>query len=118
MDMINTRNILRRKKQKLEANNYNRVLYSNNVEETAYHLFFICPFSQECWRHLEIQWNLHGEFFQMMIQSKQQHQNPFFMETFIIAAWHIWKQRNNFIFDRGRRSFSSWKNLLCEEAKL
>jgi len=54
----------------------------------------------------------------MMIQSKQQHQNPFFMETFIIAAWHIWKQRNNFIFDRGRPSFSSWKNLFSEEAKL
>jgi hypothetical protein len=23
------------------------------------------------------------------------------MEVFIIAAWQIWKQRNNFIFDRG-----------------
>jgi len=40
------------------------------------------------------------------------------METFIIAAWHIWKQRNNFIFDRDRPSFSSWKNLFSEEAKL
>jgi hypothetical protein len=118
MDRLNTRNILRRKKHKLEGNNYNCVLCSSNVEETAHHLFFSCPFSQECWQHLGIHWNLQSEFFQMMIQSKQQHQNPFFMETFIIAAWHIWKQRNNFIFDRSRPSFSSWKNLFCEEAKL
>jgi hypothetical protein len=102
----------------IEGNNYNCVLCSNNVEETAHHLFFSCPFSQECWQHLGIQWNLQSEFFEMMIQSQQQHQNPFFMETFIIVAWHIWKQRNNFIFDRGRPSFSSWKNLFCEEAKL
>ena len=118
MDRLNTRNVLTRKKRKLGGNNYNCVLCSNNVEEIAYHLFFSCPFSQECWQHLEIHWNLQSEFFQMMIQSKQQHQNPFFMGTSIIAAWHIWKQRNNFIFDRGRPSFHSWKNLFCEEAKL
>jgi hypothetical protein len=110
MDRLNTRNILRRKKLKLEGNNYKCVLCSNNVEETAHHLLFSCHSNQECWQQLGIQWNLQTEFFQMMIKSKQQHQNPFFMETFIIAAWHIRKQRNNFIFDRGRPSFSSWKN--------
>jgi len=36
----------------------------------------------------------------MMQQVKTQSQNPFFMEFFTIAAWQIWKQRNNFIFDR------------------
>jgi len=35
----------------------------------------------------------------MMMQAKQQLRNPFFMEIFIIASWHIWKQINNFIFD-------------------
>jgi hypothetical protein len=104
MDRLNTRNLLKRKKHKLEGNNYNCILYDHNVEETAFHLFFSCPFSQACWQHLNMHWNFQSDFFQMMMQSKQQYKNPFFMEIFIIAAWHIWKQRNNFIFDRGRPS--------------
>jgi hypothetical protein len=63
-------------------------------------------------------WNLTSDFFQMMMQAKQQLRNPFFMEIFTIASWHIWKQRNNFIFDRGRPSFISWKISFYEEAKL
>jgi hypothetical protein len=54
----------------------------------------------------------------MVIQAKQQFQTPFFMEIFIIGAWQIWKQRNNFIFDRGRPSFSSWKESFLDEANL
>ena len=36
----------------------------------------------------------------------------------MITQRQIWKQRNDFIFDRGRPSFSSWKRLFMEEAKL
>jgi len=107
MDRLNTRNILKRKKHKLEGNNYNCILCSNNLEETAFHLFFSCPFSQACWQYLGIHWDFSMDFFHMLIQAKQQFQSPFFMEIFIIGAWQIWKQRNNFIFDRGRPSFSS-----------
>jgi hypothetical protein len=53
----------------------------------------------------------------MMRQAKQQFQHSF-MEIFIIATRQIWKQRNNFIFDRGRPSLESWKRLFCEEARL
>jgi len=63
VDRVNTRNILKRKKHKLEGNNYNCVLCSNNIEETAFHLFFNCPFSQACWRLLEIHWDFAGDFF-------------------------------------------------------
>jgi hypothetical protein len=66
MDRLNTRNILKREKHKLEGNNYNCVLCSNNVEETAFHLFFNCPFSQACWQLLGIHWDFIGDFFQMM----------------------------------------------------
>jgi hypothetical protein len=45
----------------------------------------------------------------MMEEAKQQCNNDFFMEIFIIGAWLIWKQRNDFIFNRGRTSFLSWK---------
>ena len=118
MDRFNTRNILRTKKQKLQGNNYNCVLCNNSIEESALHLFFNCPFSQACWQYLGISWDLTKEFFQMMHHAKLQYQSPFFMEIFIIAAWQIWKQRNNFIFDRGRPSFDSWKSSFFEEANL
>jgi hypothetical protein len=54
MDRLNVRNILKRKKQKLEGNNYNCPLCSMGREETTFHLFFSCPFSQQCWSHLNI----------------------------------------------------------------
>jgi len=40
------------------------------------------------------------------------------MEIFNIAAWKIWKQINNFIFDKGCPSLDSWKFNSCEEAPL
>ena len=66
VDRLNTRNILRRKKQRLQGNKYNCVLYSSNIEELAFHLFFSCPFSQACWQSLGISWDFTKEFFQMM----------------------------------------------------
>jgi hypothetical protein len=79
MDRLNARNILilKRKRHRLEGNNYSCVPCDGNVEETAFHLFFSCPFSQRCWQHLGIQWNLAAGFFQMMVQAKQQFQSPF-----------------------------------------
>jgi hypothetical protein len=118
MDRLNTRNILKRKKHKLEGNDYNCILCNNNMEETAFHLFFSCPFSQICWQFLGIHWDFSMDFFQMMVNAEQQFQRPFFMEIFIIGAWQIWKQRNNFIFDRGRPSFNNWKQCFLEEAQL
>jgi len=71
-----------------------------NVEETAFHLFLTCSFSQHYWQFLGIQGNLMTDFLQMMIQAKQAFPYPFFMEVFIISAWQIWKQRNDLIFMR------------------
>jgi hypothetical protein len=115
MDRLNRRNIIRRKKLKLEGNNYNCVLCNMNVEEMAFHLFFTCSFSQLCWQFLGIQWNLTSDFFQMIIQAKQAFPYPFFMEVFIISAWKIWMQHNNFIFNRGPPSFSCWRRCLKDE---
>ena len=117
-DRLNTRNILKRKKHKLEGNNYNCALCNHNVEETALHLFFTCPFSQACWQHLGVQWNLAMDFFHMLLHAKEGFSNPFFMEVFIISAWQIWKQRNNFIFSRGQPSFLAWKTGFIDEARL
>jgi hypothetical protein len=59
MDKLNLRNILRRKKHKIQGNNYNCPICSAGREETTFHLFFSCSFSVECWNHLGISWNFH-----------------------------------------------------------
>lgn len=100
-------------KQELEGHNYSCVLCNQNVEETV-HLFFTCPFSQACWQHLGVQWNLVIDFFHMLLQVKQGFSHPFFMKVFIISAWQIWKQRNDFVFSGGQSSFLAWRTGFIE----
>jgi hypothetical protein len=86
MNKLNVRNILRRKKCKLEGNDYSRVLCQASREETTFHLFFLCPFSQECWRSLHIAWNFSLDFFSMMEKAKRNCHHGFFMEVFLIGC--------------------------------
>jgi hypothetical protein len=54
----------------------------------------------------------------MMDEARNQFANDFFMEVFILAAWLIWKQRNNLIFNKIRPTFQSWRSGFLEEARL
>jgi hypothetical protein len=49
---------------------------------------------------------------------KQQFNSEFFMETFMLGAWLIWKQRNDTIFNKGWATFQGWKHGFLEEALL
>lgn len=118
MDRLNTRNIIKRKKHKLEGDNYNCVLCEGNYEETTFHPFFSCTFSQQCWEYIDIMWNYSASFFEMIQQAQRGHHTKFFMETFIIAAWQIWKERNNKVFSRSNPSLQAWKKLFKHEALL
>jgi hypothetical protein len=40
------------------------------------------------------------------------------MEIFILGSWQIWKQMNDFIFNRASLSFLSWKLGFLDEAVL
>jgi hypothetical protein len=117
LDRLNTRNMLKRKGYKLEGNNYDYVMCPAQREETTFHLFFSCPFASECWRRIGIQWQMDVPFFRMMELAKN-HFNHSFMEVFIIAAWHIWKERNNLIFENSQASISSWKRNFKAECTL
>jgi hypothetical protein len=54
----------------------------------------------------------------MMEEANAQFHNKFFMEIFIIEAWLIWNQRNDWIFNRNRPSFQGWKLGFIKEANL
>jgi hypothetical protein len=72
INRLNVRNILRRRKYRLEGNDYSCPLCARNREDTTFHLFFTCPFSFECWRHLGFNWNFNLDFHSMMLEAKQQ----------------------------------------------
>jgi hypothetical protein len=110
MDRLNVRNILRRKKFKLEGNDYSCPLCPGHRDETTFHQFFSCSFSLECWHHLGMSWDFNLSFHSMMKKEKLQWPHAFFMEIFILGAWLIWKQRNDAIFNRRRPSFQNWKH--------
>jgi hypothetical protein len=118
MDRLNIRNILKRKKHKLQDNNYSCPICSAGVEETTFHLFFTCSFSFQCWTHLGIHWDFDLPFHMMMVKAKQQFNSEFFMEIFMLGAWLIWKQRNNTVFNRDGATFQGWKRGFIEEALL
>jgi hypothetical protein len=63
-------------------------------------------------------WNFSLGFFSMMDEAKNNYQPGFFMEIFLLGYWHIWKQRNALIFNRGPPSQHSWRAGFLEEASL
>ncbi|XP_073360070.1 uncharacterized protein [Aegilops tauschii subsp. strangulata] len=94
-DRLNTRNLLKRKGMKLRDDVYAYLLCSNPPEETVEHMFFECNFSKSCGEELGIAWPAHGNRLQLLHAVKDVWSRPMFMETFIVAAWSIWKECNN-----------------------
>lgn len=107
-DRLNTRNMLRRRNQVLQDNNYACLLCANPPEETLEHLFFTCPFSALCWGKLGIQWAGHGNRLQLLHAAKNSWSKPMFMEVFVVAMWGLWKERNNKHFRGINPSVESW----------
>ena len=118
VDRLNTRNILRRKKHNIQGNDYSCAICTQQQEETAFHLFFDCIFSRQCWHRLGIHWNNSLPFFQMMEEAKINFAHPFFMEAVIIATWIIWKTRNAKNFEQQQPSLQRWKRAFRDESFL
>ncbi|PNT71542.1 hypothetical protein BRADI_2g30841v3 [Brachypodium distachyon] len=94
------------------------------ILETRNHLFFECPFALSCWRYLCPDFDqcntVHGNIHSLKTKLKV----PFHMEIMILAAWSIWKIRNEFILKgitlslyRCQRLFKEELNLMFHRAK-
>lgn len=112
-DRLNTRNLLRRKNMFLE--DYSCVLCNNRHEETLFHLFFECPFSESCWNSISISWDLNLQPLDVIIAARQAFGNPIFREIFITACWAIWLVRNGVIFDNEQGNLHTWRRRFKEE---
>ncbi|KAF2927187.1 hypothetical protein DAI22_06g186400 [Oryza sativa Japonica Group] len=73
------------------------------------HLFFSCPFAQQCWQHIGINWNLALEFMNMLTSAQNSFHHSFFFEVLSIGCWNIWCRRNDLIFNNIALSFAKWK---------
>jgi hypothetical protein len=65
-----------------------------------------------------IQWTVQGSIFQMPTQKRAQLNIPCFMDLFMIAAWTIWKERNDLIFNGKPPSPTAWKQRFINEVRL
>jgi hypothetical protein len=85
------------------------VLCTTGIDEDLDHLFFDCPFSKRCWEKIGMQWNTGLSLYLRIAHARQQQQNiPFFMEVVTIAAWEIWKIRNDRVFNNGQVHVNIW----------
>lgn len=104
---LNTKSMLRRPHY-YSGSNRTCVLCQSSADETILHLFFTCRFSKLCWQRLGIQWSNSLDTVDLLTHARRNFGNDFFMEIFIIVAWHIWKQRN-------REKNLSKESLNCKE---
>lgn len=57
VDRLNTKDMLHRKNM-LAARERNCIMCGTGGIEDVDHLFFSCPFAQQCWSHLHVHWSL------------------------------------------------------------
>jgi hypothetical protein len=72
------------------------------------HLFFDCPFAQECWASINISWDVSLELLDRFIHARSVQNIPFFTEAVLIATWELWKMRNDKVFNRHDPSPTTW----------
>ncbi len=65
LDSLNTREMIQKTIFNIKSGD-RCVMCHTTLNEDMFHLFFSCPFAQQCWQHIGIQWNLTGEFINMI----------------------------------------------------
>ena len=106
-DRLNTRNMLKRRHYNI-GTNLDCLLCGQHIEETVEHMIFTCSFSKLCWAKLGFNWEPFLGRIQAVEDHRNSHPTPLFLEKFIVAAWSIWKERNNKHFRAITPSLTSW----------
>jgi hypothetical protein len=107
VDRLNTKEMLQRRHINIE-DDVDCVLCDSGAPETIDHLFFTCPFAQACWASIQLNWDDSLQLPDRLIRGKETHQLPFVMEAAAIAAWELWKLRNDKVFQRRDPTLVLW----------
>jgi len=76
--------------------------------EDVNHLFFECPFSIVCWQKFGFTWDTNLDIHYRLEQGNNVMNMPYYIETFIIAAWELWNIRNRNIFEGSSVNIHLW----------
>jgi hypothetical protein len=107
VDRLNTKDMLQRRHLNIQGTP-TCVMCAAGSLETIEHLFFECCFAQDCWSKLEINWDISLNPLDRFIEARSTHQLPFFTEASLIAAWELWKVRNDKVFARRDPTLALW----------
>ena len=113
IDRLNTKFMLTRRHITFQGDN-TCVLCTTGADETIDHLFFSCPFAGLCWTKISFNWDLTLNLEDRILKGTNDIGLDFSMEAAMIAAWELWKIRNDRVFNRGNptvsRRFCNFKN--------
>jgi len=107
MDRLNTKTMLRRRHLNIQ-DDVLCVMCNQGADEDIDHLFFTCPFVVQCWTSINFSWDVSLPLAERLMRANEVHALDFFVEASLIAAWELWKLRNNKIFQRRDPTPSLW----------
>jgi hypothetical protein len=107
VDRLNTKDMLQRRNMQVQGTQA-CVLCDMGSLETLEHLFFDCPFAKECWQKIGVNWDTTLSLPDRFHHGQSTHNIPCFTEVTLIAAWELWKVRNDKIFQRRDPSLILW----------
>jgi hypothetical protein len=84
------------------------VLCDTGLEEDIDHLFFDCPFAVQCWNSINFTWDTSLPMLERLAAASNTRNLEFFTEASLIAAWELWKVRNDKVFQRRDPTFAIW----------
>ena len=117
VDRLNTKTMLRRRHLDVQGTDI-CVMGDSGEEETIDHLLFECTFAKECWATIHINWDTSLPLLDRYTQARGAHNIPFFTEATLIAAWELWKVRNDKIFQRRDPAPTIWLSNFKNQCKL
>lgn len=87
-------------------------------EETIEHLFWQCPFAQQCWDMIDLQNFPDSGSTANVDGPRMQINNNFFMMAIILMCWTIWKAGNEIIFNDNQLGIDQCRALFLKEVRL
>jgi hypothetical protein len=106
IDRLNTKTILTRRNIGDREDDL-CVMCDARIDETVDHLFFSYSFVRGYWNKLSVTWDYNLDIPDRILKAIE-NGLVFYLEAILIAAWELWKARNDLIFQRHPPTVDRW----------